>query len=73
MVYKTIIIEGMSCEHCVSAVTKALDGINGVVGVTVDLKGGKAAVYTDGSVTDGTLREAVVEAGYEAAAITESK
>jgi len=36
----TIKIKGMSCQHCVSSVSKALADIEGIVDVTVDLEAG---------------------------------
>lgn len=39
---KTVKIKGMSCGHCVMAVTKALGGIAGIKNVQVDLKNGAA-------------------------------
>ncbi len=30
-------VEGMSCQHCVKAITKAVGGLPGVAGVSVDL------------------------------------
>ncbi|MBW1766548.1 MAG: heavy-metal-associated domain-containing protein, partial [Deltaproteobacteria bacterium] len=36
-------INGMSCNHCVMAVTRALNEIDGVKDVKVDLSKGKAA------------------------------
>jgi len=62
---KTLRIEGMSCMHCAGAVTRALRAVGGVSGVTVDLENKSAAVETDSTVTDETLRAAVDEAGYE--------
>ena len=37
MATTTYPVTGMTCEHCVSAVTSELGGLNGVSGVTVDL------------------------------------
>ncbi len=62
---KTLYIEGMMCKHCVAHVTKALQGVSGVVGVEVDLDQNTAVVEHDGTVTDETLIAAVTEAGYE--------
>ena len=39
---KSIKIKGMSCQHCVMAVTKALTALDGVKDVKVDLKSGVA-------------------------------
>ena len=45
---KTIIkVEGMSCEHCVKAITNAVGAVEGVSGVSVDLAAGTVAVDYD--------------------------
>jgi copper ion binding protein len=44
---KTLKVEGMSCEHCVKAVTKALSQLSGVKKVKVDLKGASASFEFD--------------------------
>ncbi len=62
---KILLVEGMMCQHCVAHVTKALQGVNGVTSVEVDLKKKTAVVDTDGSVANETLLSAVTEAGYE--------
>jgi len=61
---KTLKIVGMSCQHCVRAVTKALEGIEGVENVTVSLAKGEASFEERRPVDDETLREAVTRAGY---------
>lgn len=62
---KTLTIEGMSCMHCAGAVTKRLDAIAGVK-ASVDLANKTATVrLPDTGVTDGMLRGAVEEAGYQ--------
>ena len=60
---KTIKIEGMMCQHCVKAATKALEGVAGVTAVTVSLEDKQAVV--EGSATDEALTAAIVDAGYE--------
>jgi copper chaperone len=45
---KTVLkVDGMSCEHCVKAVTKAVSALPGIGGVTVDLKTGTVTVEHD--------------------------
>ncbi len=61
---KTIIIEGMSCNHCVMAVKNALSEIEGVSNVEVELDNNKAIVEGK-NLLDNTLKEAVEEAGYD--------
>ena len=62
---KTLKIEGMMCQHCVAHVTKALQGVNGVTEVEVNLKKKTATVAYEETVTDESLVEAVTQAGYE--------
>lgn len=40
-------VEGMSCEHCVKAVTKAVSKLPGINAVAVDLKAGTVSVEHD--------------------------
>jgi copper chaperone len=62
---ETILIEGMSCGHCVKAVTKALQQVAGVETVEVSL--GKANVRFDNAkASKASLVEAVEQAGYSA-------
>ncbi len=63
---KELKIKGMSCMHCVAAVTKALTAVPGVTGAEVDLKKKRAIVSFEGQVEDQALVDAVAEAGYEA-------
>ena len=67
---KTIKIEGMSCGHCSAAVTKALESVPGVSDVNVDLESKSATLKVlDGAASDGALRKAVEDAGYEVTGI----
>lgn len=64
---KTILkVQGMTCQHCVQSVTKALQSVAGVRSVTVSLERGRAAVEHTGGVSPTSLKQAVVDAGYEA-------
>ncbi len=58
-------ITGMTCEHCVRAVTKALEGVPGVERAEVTLRPGGAVVHGDAAPQ--ALIAAVKEEGYEAA------
>ena len=60
---KKIMIEGMSCGHCVANVEKALNAIDGVSAV-VDLESNSATVTLTKEVADDTLKNAITEAGY---------
>lgn len=69
MMKKKILIEGMSCEHCVAHVKDALEGIDGVSKIEVSLEGKYATVETD--VNDEILKEAIEEEGYDVVKIEE--
>ncbi|MBQ8428774.1 MAG: heavy metal translocating P-type ATPase [Clostridia bacterium] len=62
---KILKIEGMMCQHCVAHVTKALQGVDGVESVEVNLKKKTAEVVLAKEVSHETLIAAIVEAGYE--------
>lgn len=67
MAFATLKVSGMSCEHCVRAVTSALTGTAGVRNAQVDLKAGKAVVdYDEGKTTPRELANAVSDEGYAA-------
>lgn len=61
---KKIIIEGMSCNHCVAHVKEALSGIEGVLSAVVDLDG-KYALVNVNNVSDEVLKEAIEDEGYD--------
>lgn len=64
---KTVLnVNGMTCGHCVNAVTEALRPLPGVSAVEVALDGGRATVEHDGRASQESLIAAVVEAGYTA-------
>ena len=62
---KTMKIEVMMCQHCVAHVTKALQGVEGVTSVEVNLKKKTAVVDLGAEVSDATLTAAITDAGYE--------
>ena len=61
----TIKIKGMSCQHCVMAVTKALGSIEDVKDVHVDLQKGEAAFTEVKPVDRKQIREKIKKAGFE--------
>jgi copper chaperone len=61
----TVKIKGMSCNHCVMAVTKALNEIDGVSGVQVDLSKGEATFQETKPVDKNLIRDKIKKAGYE--------
>lgn len=65
---KILKVEGMSCNHCVMAVKRALTGLDGVGTVEVDLENGKVTVVGEG-LKDDAMKEAIDDAGYEVVSI----
>ena len=61
----TLSVEGMMCQHCVSHVKKALEGVKGVTAVSVDLDAKTATVDALSSTSVDALITAVKNAGYE--------
>jgi len=58
------VVEGMTCGHCVAAVTAELTAVEGVSDVTVVLEGGAVTVTSDAPLDVEALAAAVEEAGY---------
>jgi copper chaperone len=63
----TYTVSGMTCDHCVSAVTTELTGLPGVHDVRVELAAGLVIVDSDAPLSPDEVRNAVDEAGYELA------
>lgn len=66
-VTSTYTVTGMTCGHCVQAVTGELSALPGVADVQVDLASGAVTVTSESALADGAVRAAVDEAGYELA------
>ncbi len=65
MTTRTFAVQGMTCAHCQTAVTKALKGVPGVASAEVDLQRQQAKVgYEEDKVTPDELAKAVEKAGY---------
>lgn len=62
---KKIKIKGMSCQHCVMAVTRALSAVDGIKNVRVDLKSGIATYEETKTIDPMVVAAAVKMAGYE--------
>ncbi|MDX6302076.1 MAG: hypothetical protein QOF53_3290 [Nocardioidaceae bacterium] len=58
-------VDGMTCQHCVRAVSTEVGAIPGVSDVRVDLAAGTVNVASDEPLETATVRAAVEEAGYE--------
>jgi copper chaperone len=67
MATATLKVNGMTCGHCVKAVTDALQSQDGVTRADVDLTAGRARVeYDESLVTPRELANVVSDEGYEA-------
>jgi copper chaperone len=66
-VLTTYTVTGMTCDHCVQAVSGELAALPGVDSVTVDLGSGAVTVSSGAPLADADVRAAVDEAGYELA------
>lgn len=62
---KKVLIEGMSCQHCVNHVNGALSELNGVTKVIVNLEGNYAELEANTDVKDEDINFAIEDAGYE--------
>lgn len=61
-------VSGMTCEHCVRAVTEEIGDLDGVTSVAVDLvPEGVSSVTVEGDPGESAVSAAVDEAGYELA------
>ena len=68
MIVKPYLVSGMTCGHCVSAVTEEISKMVGVTGVEVDLVADGQSRVTVTSTTElpgEAVADAVDEAGYE--------
>lgn len=67
---KKIAVSGMTCGHCVGAVTEELTSIDGVQDVQIDLVAGgdsPVTITSDAPIADADIAAAVDEAGYQLA------
>jgi copper chaperone CopZ len=65
MTTATYTIQGMTCGHCVNAVSTELGRLPGVTDVNVDLGAGTATVISEQPLDPQAVRAAVDEAGYD--------
>lgn len=65
---QVIKVMGMSCDHCIQTITKAVEGINGIAMVQVDLEKKQVTVGFEENQTDlKTISAKIIEAGFEVA------
>lgn len=61
---ETIIkVEGMSCQHCVMRVKKALEGLNGIIDSDVQI-GLVKVIFDESKVQINAIEKAITDAGY---------
>jgi copper chaperone len=58
-------VKGMSCQHCVMSVTKALNQLEGIKNVQVDLAKGEAQFDNTKAIASNRIEKAIEEAGYQ--------
>jgi copper chaperone len=63
---RTYSVPGVSCDHCVAAVTEEVGQVAGVESVVVDLESKRVTVRGQ-AIDDGAVRAAIDEAGYDVA------
>jgi copper chaperone len=65
MITNIYTVSGMTCGHCVQAVTTEISALPDVTGVTVDLPTGAVMVTSATAIDLDHLRSAIDEAGYD--------
>lgn len=65
---KKILVEGMSCSHCVNHVTDALKEV-GAKDISVSLDKKLATAEIEDDITDESIKSAIEEAGYDVTGI----
>ncbi|MBA2553894.1 MAG: heavy-metal-associated domain-containing protein [Geodermatophilaceae bacterium] len=64
MITSSYTVTGMTCGHCVNAVTQVVSSLSGVRDVAVDLATGSVSVASDAPLPEAQIRAAVEDAGY---------
>jgi copper chaperone len=62
---RTIRVKGMSCQHCAQTVKKALEAIDGIANVVVDIETGEVTFDEIRPVDNELMKEQIKKAGYE--------
>ena len=58
-------VKGMSCQHCVMSVTRALNQLEGIQNVQVDLQKGEVRFDNTKALALNRIEKTIEEAGYE--------
>ena len=70
---KTLLIEGMMCEHCEASVKKGLEAVEGVISAEADHVKGTAVIKVTGDVSEEVLKKAVEDRDYTFIGIKEEE
>ena len=62
-------VKGMSCQHCVMSVTKALNRLEGIKNVQVDLAKGEVQFDNTKAMLMDQIEKAIEEAGYQVVSV----
>ena len=60
----TIQIEGMSCQHCVMRVKKAIEGLAGISGLSVEV-GSTKVTFDEAKIQQEDIENTIIKAGYK--------
>lgn len=60
----TIHIDGMSCQHCVMRVKKAIEGLAGISDLSVEI-GSAHMTYDESKIQQADIENAIIKAGYK--------
>jgi len=58
-------VKGMSCQHCVMSVTEALNQLDGIQNIQVDLQKGEVRFDNTKAVASDRIEKTIEEAGYQ--------
>lgn len=61
---KVLLVKGMTCQHCVNTVKRALLELEGISHVEVDLQKGEVKVFTESDVPFEAMKESIERWGY---------
>ena len=61
----TYTVSGMTCGHCVMSVTEAIQELDGVQDVRVDLESGRATVTSESELDAEAVKAVVADVGYQ--------
>jgi copper ion binding protein len=62
-----LVVEGMTCNHCKAAVTKAVEGVSGVESVDVNLENKEVKINHSEVTSIEAVKEAIEDQGYDLA------